>query len=112
MTETDVDTGQTAAYNAEALFIITSLNTLRFEACVTRDGPTVYASSATQIASTTAFACPSEAFTGCNTVVATYNTFFGTLTGTTLQFTTSVTLAGCGITEPLTLTFADGVKLD
>lgn len=113
VTATDVGTGQTVGpYNAEALFIITSLNALRFEACVMRYGPTVYASSATQFASTTAFACPSEPVTGCTAVIATYNTLSGTLAGTTLQFTTNVTLTGCGVTETLNLAFADGVKLD
>jgi hypothetical protein len=113
VTATDVGTGETLApYSVEAIFIITSLNALRFEACPGLTGPTVAPSSASTFASVAPFSCEAEGTTDCNAVVVTYNSLSGSVDNATLQFTTNITAAGCGDTVTLNLAFTDGVKQD
>lgn len=111
LTYTDTSTGdelENAQVDVQLNYV--ARNTLHLLGACVQGGPTLVAKSATEIDSVGAFQCSPLGEEGCDSVVITYNTVQGTLTGTTFGFTTSVTLVGCGVTEQISGVFANGTR--
>jgi hypothetical protein len=90
----------------------TMANTLLLSgACVDGSGPTATVTSATQFATTAPHACPPDTTeTGCNSIVVTFNSLSGTLSGAMLAFTANVTGVGCGASVSENLSFTNATK--
>jgi hypothetical protein len=90
----------------------TSRNQLElFNACIESTGPKVTSTSATAFASTEGYSCRPVGDGQCSTIVETWNSLSGSLTGSTMTFTAQVTAAGCGDTGNDTFAFTDLVRV-
>jgi hypothetical protein len=98
--------------SGEDSFVISEVtaNTLSIaDICPDLSGPTATVTSATQFAIPMAHACPADTMeTACSSIVITYNTLAGTLSGGALSLAGSLTAVGCGLTVNENVTFVSG----
>jgi hypothetical protein len=107
VTETDAASGESLGnFQEEILVEATGSNLLELNNFCDGVGPTVTVTSATQFSGNIPFACRPQAGGDCAAIVAKVTSVSGTLNGTTLAFEASVTFAGCGATEGVTLSFS------
>jgi hypothetical protein len=108
-TETAPGTGEPQSQQVSLVIAEASPNTLSLETlCPDLSAVTASVTSATQFSLAQPFSCPTATVSSCNSVVFTYETLVGTLTGGALSITGSVTAAGCGVSASASLTFNSG----
>ncbi len=111
ITVTDPTTGALIASSQQLLPIIeASANVLTLQGlCIDGSGPNVNVTSATTFALLASHVCPPDTTeTSCPSIVLTYTSLTGTLSGTTLAVTGSVTATGCSATVSENISFASG----
>jgi hypothetical protein len=98
--------------SAQGTFLISEVmaNTISIAGiCPDLSGPTATVTSATQFAIPAPHACPVDTMeTGCNSILITYNTLSGMLSGGVLSLAGGLTGVGCGLTVNENVTFVSG----
>jgi hypothetical protein len=112
VTETDTPTG-TDLGTFEAVLNIeeTSRNFFKINnLCIQGQGPQVMATSTTDFSGSPAYVCRPEGDEECGTAVVTWVSISGKLTGSTLQFTATLSVARCGRNDRISAVMDNGVR--
>jgi hypothetical protein len=109
LTETAPSTGTPLSSQESIVITEVMANTVSLnETCPDLSSLTATVTSATEFAITAPHACPATTVSTCTTVVFTYNTLTGTLSGGVLSLTGTLTAAGCGVSASSNLSFTSG----
>jgi hypothetical protein len=113
ITETDTSTGTDLGSFEAALNIEeTSRNYLKINnLCIEAQGPQVMATSNTDFSGSFAYVCPVVADEECGTVVVTWVSISGNLSGSSLLFTGNLSAARCGRNDRLSAVLANGARV-
>jgi hypothetical protein len=107
LTETDASTGA-ELYTGQSTAELeeTSRSILKFANACEANGPFLQATSNTEFSILSTYACGPVSNGQCASIILTWNSIDGVLSGTTLAFTASATAAGCGETQTLGVSFS------
>jgi hypothetical protein len=108
LTETETAPSAGTPESTQASIVITEVmvNTISLnETCPDLSNVNATVMSATEFAITAPHACPETTVSTCTTVVFTYNSLSGTLSGGVLSMAGTVTAAGCGVSASSNLSF-------
>jgi hypothetical protein len=109
LTETAPSTGTPQSTQQSIVITEVMANTVSLQqTCPDLSSVTAIVTSATEFAITAPHACPVTTVSTCTTVVFTYNTLTGTLSGGVLSLAGTLTAAGCGVSASSNLTFMSG----
>lgn len=111
LTETETAPSMGTPMSTQASIVITEVmaNTISLEqTCPDLSSLSATVTSATEFALTAPHACPATTVSSCTTVVFTYNTLTGTLSGGVLSLAGTATAAGCGVSASANISFTSG----